>query len=243
MFDIKVIASSSAGNCFIVSDGITSLLLDAGVKMKEILVACDFNMDKISGALITHEHKDHARSVEELTGRSIRIYGSAAVAAKFKDVRCVRPFARYAIDTVDFFAVPMEHDTTCYAYCIRSVKTGDTLLYATDTKRMTEYIDGLGQMIIESNYNVELLENSVKPRKLVRRIADCHMSVETLAKYISRMDQGKLQEIYLCHLSDDHSDVEKMVEKVRKVTQAKIFVCNKNGGVTDAAGIGTGKDN
>ena len=94
MFDIKVIASSSAGNCFIVSDGITSLLLDAGVKMKEILVACDFNMDRISGALITHEHKDHARSVEELTGRSIRIYGSAAVAAKFKAVRCVRPFAR-----------------------------------------------------------------------------------------------------------------------------------------------------
>ena len=180
---------------------------------------------------------------EDLTGRSIRIYGSAAVATKFKDVRCVRPFARYAIDTIDFFAVPMEHDATCYAYCIRSVKTGDTLLYATDTKRMTEYIDGLGQMIIESNYNVELLENSVKPRKLVRRIADCHMSVETLAKYISRMDQGKLQEIYLCHLSDDHSDVEKMVEKVRKVTQAKIFVCNKNGGVTDAAGIGTGKDN
>ena len=114
------------------------------------------------GEVLPPQYKDHARSVEELTGRSIRIYGSAAVAAKFKDVRCVRPFARYAIDTIDFFAVPMEHDATCYAYCIRSVKTGDTLLYATDTKRMTEYIDGLGQMIIESNYNVEVLENGEK---------------------------------------------------------------------------------
>lgn len=243
MFDVKCIASSSVGNCFIVSDGITSLLLDAGVKMKDILVACDFNMDKIGGALITHEHNDHARSVEELTGRGIRIYGSAAVASRFKEVRSVRPFARYAIDTIDFFAVPMEHDTVCYAYCIRSCATGDTLLYATDTKRMTEYIEGLGQMIIESNYNVELLENSVKPRKLVRRIAECHMSVETLAKYISRMDQGRLQEVYLCHLSDDHSDVEKMAEKIGDVTKAKVLVCEKNGGVTDAAGIGAGKDN
>lgn len=243
MFDVKVIASSSAGNCYIISDGITSLLLDAGVKMKEILVACDFNMDRISGALITHEHMDHALSVENLTGRGIRIYGCAAVASKFKEVRCVRPFVRYAIDTMDFFALPMEHDTVCYAYCIRSYATGDTLLYATDTRRMTEYIEGLGQMIIESNYNVELLQASVKPAKLVRRVAECHMSVETLAKYISRMDQSKLQEVYLCHLSDDHSNAEKMVEQIGEVTRAKIFVCNKNGGVTDAAGIGAGKDN
>ena len=60
MFDIKVLASSSAGNCYIISDGITRLLLDAGVKIKDILVACDFNMDTIRGALITHEH--NARS-------------------------------------------------------------------------------------------------------------------------------------------------------------------------------------
>ena len=87
MFDIKVLASSSAGNCYIISDGITRLLLDAGVKIKDILVACDFNMDTIRGALVTHEHKDHALAVEDLTGRGISIYGSPALANKYRDVQ------------------------------------------------------------------------------------------------------------------------------------------------------------
>ena len=112
MFDVKVLASSSEGNCYIISDGITRLLLDAGVKIKEILVACDFDMDAIRGALITHEHKDHALAVEDLTGRGISIYGSPALANKYRDVHCVRPFTRYAVGTMDFFAVPMAQTKT-----------------------------------------------------------------------------------------------------------------------------------
>ena len=232
MFDIKVLASSSAGNCYIISDGITRLLLDAGVKIKDILVACDFNMDTIRGALVTHEHKDHALAVEDLTGRGISIYGSPALANKYRDVQCVRPFTRYAVGTMDFFAVPMEHDVPCYAYVVRSCATGESIMYATDTKRMTEYVKGLDQLIIESNYNLELLRTSTKPAKLVRRIAECHMSVETLAKYISRMDRSKLKEIYLGHLSDDHSNADEMLELIKKAApEAKVFICGKNGGI------------
>lgn len=53
---MKVIASGSSGNCYLVQDGNESLLLDCGVGYKEILKGINYNISSIKGILLTHKH-------------------------------------------------------------------------------------------------------------------------------------------------------------------------------------------
>ncbi|HCB45364.1 MAG TPA: MBL fold hydrolase, partial [Algoriphagus sp.] len=55
-----VLGSSSAGNCYILQDNQgNSLILEAGVRIKEIKKALDFDISGIQGCLISHRHGDH----------------------------------------------------------------------------------------------------------------------------------------------------------------------------------------
>ena len=51
---IRVLASGSGGNAYTISDGATTLLLDAGIPLKEIQVATGFKVREIAGAFVTH---------------------------------------------------------------------------------------------------------------------------------------------------------------------------------------------
>lgn len=62
--EIKVIASSSSGNCYFVSDGITNLLIEAGVNLNRIRKYV--NPSSLSGCLISHEHLDHSKYAKEI---------------------------------------------------------------------------------------------------------------------------------------------------------------------------------
>lgn len=53
---IEVLGSSSAGNAYIVSDGQTSLLLECGLPMRDMLTKSDFRVAQVSGCLISHLH-------------------------------------------------------------------------------------------------------------------------------------------------------------------------------------------
>lgn len=54
--NIKSLASSSAGNCYLIDDGKSRLLLDCGISIKKIKGGADFNFSNISGCLCTHQH-------------------------------------------------------------------------------------------------------------------------------------------------------------------------------------------
>lgn len=232
MFEIKCLASSSHGNCYLVSDGKTKLLLDAGIRIKDILIGCDFDVSSISGALITHSHKDHALSVLDLAQRGVRIYGPPSVIVKVADENnhvCVRTLIKYSIGTMDFAAVEAVHDVPCYIYYIRSLVDGDSLLYATDTACIPAKFDRLSWAILEANYGTPLIADCV--HSLKQRILSTHMAVEELARYLGRIDQSRLKEIYLAHLSDDHSDEDMFRDMIQKAApEAVIKICKKNGG-------------
>lgn len=232
MFEIKCLASSSHGNCYLVSDGKTKLLLDAGIRIKDILIGCDFDVSSISGALITHSHKDHALSALDLAQRGVRIYGPPSVIVKVADENnhvCVRTLIKYSIGTMDFAAVEAVHDVPCYIYYIRSLVDGDSLLYATDTACIPAKFDRLSHAILEANYGTPLIADCV--HSLKQRILSTHMAVEELARYLGRIDQSQLKEIYLAHLSDEHSDEDMFRDMIQKAApEAVIKICKKNGG-------------
>lgn len=56
MVEMKVLASGSSGNCYIVSDGSSKILLDAGIPIKRIREGTGFQLSQVAGALISHCH-------------------------------------------------------------------------------------------------------------------------------------------------------------------------------------------
>ena len=54
--EIQTIGSGSKGNCYVVSDGKTKVLLEAGITYRKILKAIDFDIGSIDGSVVTHFH-------------------------------------------------------------------------------------------------------------------------------------------------------------------------------------------
>ena len=56
MVEFTPFASGSTGNCYKISDGGTPLLLECGIKYKDIQKGCGFKLGEIEACLISHEH-------------------------------------------------------------------------------------------------------------------------------------------------------------------------------------------
>ena len=66
---IAILGSGSKGNCSLISDGRTNILLDAGLSPTVIVKRLsEFGLDvgDLDGLLLTHEHDDHVKAVEVL---------------------------------------------------------------------------------------------------------------------------------------------------------------------------------
>ena len=130
---IDVLATGSKGNCYRVSDGKTSLLLEAGIPFSTIQEKLDYRVSEIAGCLISHVHGDHARAAADLVRRGGRVYGPKEVAERCKGVQYIPTMQMLVVGS--FGATPFlcNHDAECYGYLIESSVTGERLVYITDT--------------------------------------------------------------------------------------------------------------
>ena len=69
--EFKSLASSSHGNAYIVEDEQTRILLECGVSHKQLQKLAGFSLSDIKACLVSHEHKDHAKCVDELIKRGV----------------------------------------------------------------------------------------------------------------------------------------------------------------------------
>ena len=76
----KALASSSAGNAYIVSDKDTRILLECGVSHNKLQKLSGFKLTEFQACLVSHEHKDHAKAVADLISRGMAVYMSPGTA-------------------------------------------------------------------------------------------------------------------------------------------------------------------
>ena len=69
--ELKVLGSSSDGNSYILDNGSEALLIEAGISFKNVKKALDFNIRKVMGCLITHQHNDHAKYIKTIVDSGI----------------------------------------------------------------------------------------------------------------------------------------------------------------------------
>lgn len=231
---LKVISSCSEGNCYLLesSEGST-LILEAGVRFSEIKQALGYNLSKVVGCLVTHRHNDHAKSVVYMLRAGINVYSSEDVFLAKHSVdnnfACVLNEMRKEPLQGDFLVTALKayHDIPCYAYIIEHPEMGK-LLFATDTFKLPYYVRGLNHLMIECNYQDDILqwneEQGRYPLTLRDRLMLTHMELKTTKMVVKKNLSERLQDIVLVHLSNDNSNFEHMQKDISSVSGLPVYV-------------------
>jgi phosphoribosyl 1,2-cyclic phosphodiesterase len=212
------LASSSHGNAYIVSDSDTRILLECGVSHKQLQKLAGFSLSDIKACLVSHEHKDHAKCVDELIRRGMEVYMSygTARALENESATLIENMEQFNVGSFDIVPFTTFHDAAePLGFLIKSRIDGDVLAFATDTVNLRYKFPGLNILAIEANYDRKILDRCEKlPEKVRHRITNSHMEIETLCDYLRSLDLSECREIHLLHLSDAMSDEGGFMRKV-----------------------------
>lgn len=216
----EALASSSAGNAYIVSDKDTRILLECGVSHKKLQKLAGFQLTEFQGVLVTHGHKDHAKSALELISRGMDLYMSQGTAEELETdaVNMIEHMEQFNIGSFDIVPFTTFHDAKePLGFLIKSRVDGDVLAFATDTVNLRYKFPGLNILAIEANYDKAILERCEKmPEKVRYRITNSHMEIDTLCEYLRSLDLSQCREIHLLHLSDATSHEGHFINKVAR---------------------------
>ena len=210
---LKVLGSSSAGNCYILESDTEALIIEAGLPFMEVKKALNFNVRKIVGVVAGHCHKDHSGFVDQYKG----------ICPIYKPYEVITPNNRFG----NFFikAFPLVHDVPCYGFYISHPEIGN-MVYASDTEYIKYRFKTLNHIFVEANYSDDLIENESVNREHVLR---GHMSLQTALDFISTNDNANLRTVCLLHLSDKNSDSEQFLQKTKETVKygADCYIAEK----------------
>lgn len=228
---INPLASSSAGNSIWLSDGITPLLLDAGISFKKLQKAIGFRVSQLKGVLISHSHADHCRALKDLLRAGVDCYMSRET-QKALDVNSHRTqrlvaLAEYPIGSWRMMPFKTVHDVDNFGFLLGSRGNGK-VLYLTDTPYCKYKFTGLTHILIGCNYSKDLLDrNKGLNPEAKKHIIKGHMSLETLKEFLRANDRSQLREIWLLHLSDGNSDAERFKREIQELTGVPVYIAEK----------------
>ncbi len=221
--------SGSSGNCSFIGNEEEGFLIDAGVESDTVFKGLKDNgiaLSSIKGICLTHDHSDHIRYAYNILRKikTINLFCTNRVmngllrrhnisrrikdyhVAIFKEI----PFKLAGFE-ITAFEVP--HDGTCNSgYSISNGKAKFVL--ATDLGRIKErarfYMQDANYLVIESNYDMKMLENGSYPEYLKNRILaeNGHLCNDECAQFLAEIVSPKLKSVFLCHLSNDNNTPE-----------------------------------
>lgn len=232
---LTVLGSSSSGNCYLLeaSDGV--LVLECGLPLIEVKKALNFKIGKIVGAVVSHQHGDHAKYIAEYLNSAIRVCALKEVfdAHTLKQrIFCkeIEPMHGYRIGTFKVFVVPVLHDVPCVGFVIEHAEMGK-LLFVTDTMLFEYRFDNLKHIMIEANYEDNILqyniENDITPASMRSRLLQSHMEIKTTEQILQTTNLNSVNEIILIHLSSNNSDATLFKTRIEQKTGKPTIVAKR----------------
>lgn len=227
---LQNLGSSSAGNCTLLRDGSHTLLIDCGFSnayTRSALGSLNMNYSHISGLLITHIHGDHINkwTLKALIENRVPVFCSIEVAKilerKFDFIGqsgrtgIIHPVSGDMLSIAGFRVTgfPVVHDSEggCFGYSILKGENGDQkkITIATDLGNaengLEEKFADSDVIIIESNHDEEMLENSGRPYVLIQRIKKTgHLSNKQCSEFVLKILRKSVKHpshIMLAHIS------------------------------------------
>ena len=232
MINFTPLASSSQGNCYLLSSpGVDPILIDAGVRFAEIQKALDFKVGSLAGCLVSHAHGDHSVAVKDLLRHYVDCYASAYTWEHLglqlgprRFVEHLEPVQVGVWQVTPFDAV---HDMPGTLGFVIDGMTA-RCLYLTDSAYCKYRFEDLTHIFIECNHSAEIMRENARSGDIgndrYKRTATNHMSIERLVAMLKANDLSKVVEIHLLHLSDANSDEVAFKETVMRATGKPVHV-------------------
>jgi len=233
MIQIKALASGSTGNCYWISDGVTPVLLEAGIRFQDIRQGIGFKVSELGGVLISHEHGDHSKAIVDLMKSGVNVYASRgtieALGVEGHRINQIKDKARQDIGSWIVKPLKAEHDAAePLNFLLWSRETKDKLVYLTDTFYTRYQFHKLNYIMLECNYSMEILNENIRTGKVPavqkKRIIQSHFSLENVKDFLRANDLSQVREIWLLHLSDRNSDAGRFKREIQELTGKPVYV-------------------
>lgn len=229
MVKFLCLGSGSSGNCYFLTTGTTSILVDAGLSMRSLrksLQSNGFELSSVSAVFVTHDHADHIKSVGNLANDlDIPIYATQKVHLGINRNYCVTTKLtekhvriinkEETVQVGEFSLKPFEvpHDSSdCVGYNIQV--EGITFCLVTDAGQVTPAIQSnvsqANYLVVESNHDEEMLARGPYPAYLKGRIRSGrgHLSNRECGNLLAEYATEGLKHVWLCHLSEENNHPE-----------------------------------
>lgn len=227
---LHILGSSSSGNGYILQSASgAALIIECGVPLIEVKKALAWRLSGVAGAVVSHHHGDHAGRVREYSSAGIRIIAPAQVIEERQPMfsRIIEPNHGYIIGDFRVRTLPMTHadnDGTpcdCFGFIIEHPEMGRTL-FATDTVALPCAISGLNHVMIEANYDDDILEQNIEAGRVARseraRLQMSHMEIGTVERMMRTLDMSAVINTLLLHLSARNADADTFAQRIAGVT-------------------------
>ncbi|MGD0583177.1 MAG: MBL fold metallo-hydrolase [Bacteroidales bacterium] len=249
------LSSGSSGNCYYLGNDFHGILIDAGISatsIRKFLKNLGISMQTIMGVLITHNHIDHIRGLEVLTRKnnlpvftSRKIWKSILTPQMSISRDCIREIPlqqKFHLAGFDIEAFPVCHDapeTIGFHVCAGKKK----ITIVTDLGHICQtsapYLEVANLLVIESNYDEEMLANGRYPHFLKARIRSDHghLGNHQASAFLADIISDNLNYICLAHLSKNNNSPEMVLQTLQQTfsergivlnCQQKISVLNRN---------------
>lgn len=232
---LKVLSSSSAGNCYFLYNDHEVLIIECGVKATLIKQALNFDLSKVVGAIVTHEHQDHCCGVKDMMAAGINVYASAGTVKAFNytghRLNTVEKGQTFMLGNFKIKAFDAVHDCNePVSYLIEHSETGK-IVFITDSYYCAYSFKGLNNIIVEANYSQAILDAKVaaghSPDFLRNRVLKSHMSLDTCKEFLAANDLRAVNNIVLVHLSDSNSNANQFLTEVSNQTAKNVHIADK----------------
>jgi phosphoribosyl 1,2-cyclic phosphodiesterase len=219
-----VLGSGSKGNATYLESGGTSILIDAGmsgIQLQKRLAVIGVEFSAIDAILVTHEHNDHIQGVGVLSRRArIPVYANPATfAASAKIVNRLSSYNEFetgktfCFRNLEIHPFSISHDSDDPVGF--RISDGDNDFgYCTDTGKvsrlMLHRLASCQALVLESNHDLEMLQNGKYPPYLKQRIKSSHGHLDNIeaAIFLQELAHEKLQHVVLAHLSEENNHPE-----------------------------------
>ena len=231
---LKVLGSNSKGNCYLLSTSKETLIIECGIKYKDVLKGLDYDLSKVVGCLVTHEHKDHSKSAKDLKSNGINIYMSRGTIKEcFKDeesiphrVFPIKEGRAFGVGRFTILPFNVHHDAEEPLGFLINHKEIGNLLFLTDTYYCDYNFKNLNHILVECNYSKEYIEDETL--SLRNRIVNSHFELSNVIEFLKASDLSKVKNIMLLHLSSSNADESHFKEEIERNIGMPIEIAKKD---------------
>jgi phosphoribosyl 1,2-cyclic phosphodiesterase len=240
------LSSGSSGNCYYIGNEFHGILIDAGISatsIRKFLKDMNISIQSIMGVLITHNHIDHIRGLEALTRKNNlpafatpKIWKSILTPKTKISRDCIREIPlqkKFHLAGFDIEVFPVCHDapeTIGLHICSNDKK----ITIVTDLGHICQtsapYIKAANLLVIESNYDEQMLVNGRYPHFLKERIQSNHghLGNHQTSFFLADIINENLSHICLAHLSKNNNTPEKALQTLQQTFAKKGINLNCN---------------